>query len=252
VYRGKARIKELLVRHGGGSLKEVAGLPFGRLNLRMQMQPVVTVAASGKTAHARWREWALLGEYKKSATWGDAIAEDDYVLEGGVWKIAARRYYLSFEAPYQGGWAALKPVNGSWQSQVAKDFPPDAPAPQYAPFPAVFVPPFHYADGNLRAIQSRPPVTFPARPDDALGHLEALADAKELALGRVESVRAIENLQGHLALQQAPLLRDLLGGLRPGLGRKAHPHGPAQRHDSAGPAADCCLSVLPEAAGRAV
>jgi hypothetical protein len=196
VYRGKARIKELLVRHGGGSLKEVAGLPFGRLNLRMQMQPVVTIAASGKSAHARWREWALLGEYKKSATWGDAIAEDDYVLEGGVWKIAVRRYYLSFEAPYQGGWAALKPVSGSWQSQVAKDFPPDAPAPQYAPFPAVFVPPYHYADGNLRALQSRPPETFPARPDDALGHLEALADAKELALGRVESVRAIENLQG--------------------------------------------------------
>jgi hypothetical protein len=59
----------------------------------------------------------------------------------------------------------------------------------------VFVPPYHYADGNLRSIQSRPPVDFPKRPDDALGKLEALADAKELALGRAESVRAIENLQ---------------------------------------------------------
>jgi hypothetical protein len=37
IYKGRARIKELLTRHGGGSLKEVAGLPFGRLNLRMQM-----------------------------------------------------------------------------------------------------------------------------------------------------------------------------------------------------------------------
>jgi hypothetical protein len=196
VYRGKARIRELLTRHGGGSLKEVAGLPFGRLNLRMQMQPVVTISADGKSAHGRWREWALLGEYKKSATWGDAEVEDDYVQEGGVWKIAARRYYLNFESPYQGGWATLKPVSGTWRSPVARDFPPDAPAPQYASFPAVFVPPYHYADGNLRAIQSRPPVKFPARPDDRLGHLEALADAKELAVGRVESVRAIENLQG--------------------------------------------------------
>jgi hypothetical protein len=59
----------------------------------------------------------------------------------------------------------------------------------------VFVPPYHYANGNLRAIQSRPPFDPPRRPDDRLGHLESLADAKELQLGRVESVRAIENLQ---------------------------------------------------------
>jgi hypothetical protein len=195
VYRGKARIRELLTRHGGGSLKDGPGLPFGRLNLRMQLQPVVTVAGDGRSARARWREWGLLGEYKKSATWGDAVVEDDYVLEGGVWKIAARHYYLNFEAPYQGGWAALKPITGAWQSPVARDFPPDAPAPQYAAFPAVFVPPYDYADGNLRAIQSLAPTTYPARPDDRLGRLEATADAKELALGRVESERALENLQ---------------------------------------------------------
>lgn len=196
VYKGKARIRELLTRHGGGSMKEAPGLPFGRLNLRMQLQPVVTVAADGKTAHARWREWGLLGQYKKEAIWGDAIIEDDYLKDNGVWKIAARRYYLNFEANYQGGWAALKPVTGKWQSQVAKDFPPDAPAPkQYAPFPAVFVPPYHYADGPMRAIQSRAPFEMPKRPDDALGKLEALADAKELALARAHSVRAIENLQ---------------------------------------------------------
>ncbi|HTP38087.1 MAG TPA: nuclear transport factor 2 family protein [Steroidobacteraceae bacterium] len=196
LYQGKARIRELLTRHGGGSMKEGPGLPFGRLNLRMQLQPVVTVAADGRTAHARWREWGLLGQYKEEATWGDAIVEDDYLNDGGIWKIAARRYYLNFEAPYQGGWASLKPPSGAWQSEVAKQFPPDAPAPvTYPPFPAVYVPPYHYADGNLRSIQSLPAVDYPARPDDALGKLEALADAKELALGRAESVRAIENLQ---------------------------------------------------------
>src|SRR5512147_1849654 len=54
VYKGKARIRELLTRHGGGSMKEAPGLPFGRLNLRMQLQPMVTIAADGKTAQARW------------------------------------------------------------------------------------------------------------------------------------------------------------------------------------------------------
>jgi hypothetical protein len=196
VYKGKARIRELLTRHGGGSLKEGPGLPFGRLNLRMQLQPMVTVAADGIHAHARWREWGLLGEYKKSATWADAIIEDDYSKENGVWKIAARRYYLNFMAPYQGGWAALKPLTGEWKSDVARDFPPDAPTPTpYAPFPAVFIPPYHWAEGSLRAIESRPPFVAPKRRDDAIGRLEALADAKELQLARQESVRAIENLQ---------------------------------------------------------
>ncbi len=195
VYRGKAHIRELLTRHGGGSMKDGPGLPFGRLNLRMQLQPLVMVAADGKSAQARWREWGLLGEYKKSATWGDAVIEDDYVNDNDVWKIKARRYYLNFEAPYQGGWAALKPVAGNWQSPVARDFPADAPAPaQYAPFPAVFVPPYDYGE-SPRAIQSRAPIAVPKRRDDELGRLEQLADVKELQLARTHSVRAIENLQ---------------------------------------------------------
>ena len=198
IYKGKARIKELLTRHGGGSMKEGPGLPFGRLNLRMQLQPMVTVAADGIHAHARWREWGLLGVYKKSATWGDAIMEDDYLKEDGVWKIAARRYYVNFVAPYQGGWAALKPANGDQKSPIAKEFPPDSPTPTPAArFPAVFIPPYHWAanGNNLRSIQSRPPFVAPKRPDDAIGKLETLADAKELQLARQESVRAIENLQ---------------------------------------------------------
>ncbi|HUK02257.1 MAG TPA: nuclear transport factor 2 family protein [Steroidobacteraceae bacterium] len=195
VYKGKARIRELLTRHGGGSLKEPPGLPFGRLNLRMQLQPMVSISADGNSAHARWREWGLLGEYKKWASWGDAVMEDDYVRQNGVWKIAARRYYLNFEAPYAGGWAALKPGSGDGPSAVARDFPPDAPAPAYAAFPSLFVPPYHYAAGDVSALRSRAPFDLPRRPEDALGRLEALADAKELALARAQSVRAIENLQ---------------------------------------------------------
>ena len=196
IYKGKARIRELLTRHGGGSMKEAPGLPFGRLNLRMQLQPMVTVAADGMTANARWREWGLLGQYRKAAFWGDAVIEDRYVKQGGVWKIATRQYFLNFEAPYQGGWAAVKTGAAGWTSDVAKTFPSDVPAAAaYQPYPAVFVAPYHYAGGDMAALRSRPPVNAPKRPDDALGRLEALADAKELALGRAHSVRAIENLQ---------------------------------------------------------
>ncbi len=197
VYRGKARIRELLTRHGGGSLKEAPGLPFGRLNLRMQLQPVVTVAADGLSAQARWREWGLLGQYKKWAGWGDAVIEDRYVKEGGVWKIATRQYFLNFETPYEGGWAALKPGAGNGPSDVAKAFPPDAPPTvNYKAFPETFIPPYHYAgSASPVALQSRAPVKAVQRPADALGKLEAEADARELQLARTHSVRAIENLQ---------------------------------------------------------
>ncbi len=69
-YKGKARIRELLTRHGGGSLKESPGLPFGRLNLRMQLQPMVTVAADGNSAHARWREWGSVGRIQEGGVLG--------------------------------------------------------------------------------------------------------------------------------------------------------------------------------------
>ena len=52
-----------LTRQGGGSMKEAPGLPFGRLNLRMQLQPVITVAADVRSAQGRWREWGLPGQY---------------------------------------------------------------------------------------------------------------------------------------------------------------------------------------------
>lgn len=196
LYQGNARIRELLTRHGGGSMNAGPGLPFGRLNLRMQLQPLITVAEDGRTAQGRWREWGLLGQYEEAIFWGDAVIEDEYLKDAGVWKIAARHYYPNFVAPYQGGWAAMQRNTGNWQTAVAQDFPPDAPAPQtYEPFPSVFVPPYHYTDGELAAIQSDPPLAFPARPDDAVGRLETMADAKALQLARTRSVRAIENLQ---------------------------------------------------------
>ena len=195
VYVGQVRIRELFTRHGGGSMTAGPGLPFGRFNMHMQLQPMVTVAADGKTARARWREWSLLGEYRVEIFWGDAVLENDYVKEDGVWKIAAMRYYSNFVAPYEGGWAALAPVQGDWRTKVSAEFPPDAPSPvQYRPFPAVYVPPFHYGSDRSAIRSSVPPETA-VRPNDALGRLEAEADQQALKLARVSSLRAVENLQ---------------------------------------------------------
>ncbi len=84
--------------------------------------------------------------------------------EGGVWKIAARRYFLNFEAPYQGGWASLKPVSGNWQTAVATEFPADAPARAVPAVSGRVRSAVSLCDGTLRAIQSRPPFDVSKAP----------------------------------------------------------------------------------------
>ncbi len=195
VYRGRDRIAQAIVRYGKGVEGTGPGLPFGQLNQRMQLQPVVTIADDGRTAHARWREFALLGEYQVSAHWGDAILENVYVKEDGVWKIQALRMYTNFVAPYQGGWASLDDVDGDWRSDVVRELPPDAPPTQsYQPFPAVFTPPFHY-DAEPASLGSGAALNVTPGPGP-IGELEAAANEIAARLAVLASERDIENLQG--------------------------------------------------------
>ncbi|MBO9581679.1 MAG: nuclear transport factor 2 family protein [Sphingobium sp.] len=140
VYVGKVRIKDYLKRlHGNQD-----GLIYGQLNEWVTLQPVVDVAPDGLSAKGRWRDLGMLGQYKKHAEWRDGTYENDYVKEGGVWKIKALHLYVNFVAPYEKGWARLKPGEGLAASQTSKDFPPDRPptAP-YASYPDPEVAPFH-------------------------------------------------------------------------------------------------------------
>jgi len=195
VYRGRERIRQAIVRYGGGTDGTGPGLPFGQFNHHMQLQPVVTIADDGQTARARWRDFALLAEYEVSAHWGDATMENVYVKENGVWKISALRLYTNFVAPYEGGWATLPPVAGDWQSDVAKAFPPDAPPSlRYQPFPEVFVPPFHYVPQGRRQAEVLEPVE-PQGSGPGV-QLRFAANAVALRLALVDSEREIENLQG--------------------------------------------------------
>ncbi len=141
VYAGKARLREYLQREGGGQ----EGLVYGQLNEHVQLQPKVDVAADGLTAKGRWRDLAMLGHFGKDAFWGDGIEENTYVKDGGVWKIRSLHLYVNFVAPFEGGWARLKPAPADWRTDVAKAFPPDRPPTEsYRPFPEPQVPPFHY------------------------------------------------------------------------------------------------------------
>ncbi|HTM96336.1 MAG TPA: nuclear transport factor 2 family protein [Croceibacterium sp.] len=142
-YVGRERIHQVIVRLAGGN--RGPGLPFGQLNEHFQLQPVITIAEGGQTAQGRWHQLSMTGQYGEHAEWGEGVYENAYRREGGVWKIAALRFYPNFVAPYEGGWASLEPVVSDWRSPALADFPPDRPpSTNYRPFPEIFVPPFHY------------------------------------------------------------------------------------------------------------
>jgi hypothetical protein len=140
VYAGRARIAEYLRRRHGGQ----PGLIYGQLNEWVTLQPVVTVAADGRTASARWRDLGMLGQYKKHAEWRDGIYENTYVKEGGVWKIRSLHLHVNFVAPYERGWARLREDQGLARSEASMAFPPDrSSSVSYQPFPETNVSPFH-------------------------------------------------------------------------------------------------------------
>ena len=149
VYVGKARIREYLERLHGGQ----EGLIYGQLNEWVTLQPAVFIARDGRSATARWRDHGMLGQYKKHAEWRDGIYENTYVKEGGVWKLKSLHLYVNFVAPYEKGWARLKPGEGLAQSEASKAFPPDRePSASYRPFPETQVPPFQ----ALNPVTGRP------------------------------------------------------------------------------------------------
>jgi hypothetical protein len=139
VYVGQDRVREYLHEVGGGR----NGLPEGRLNEHMQLQGVVTVAPDGETAKARWRDLVMTGQLGEDAAWGEGPYENEYVKDGGVWKIKTLHWYQSMLVPYEGGWAKNKDVNGGkW---VSDELPPDRPpSVEYGTWPETYLPPFHF------------------------------------------------------------------------------------------------------------
>src|SRR5689334_14977485 len=82
--RGPESLRKFYVQElGRGQL----GLGEGRIYPHIMIQPVVTVAADGKTARGRWHVIAMLGGYGASASWAGVVYENRYVFEDGVWKI---------------------------------------------------------------------------------------------------------------------------------------------------------------------
>jgi hypothetical protein len=191
VYVGRDRIRAYLYALGGGS----EGLAEGQLNEHMQLMPVVTVAADGLSAKARWRALIMAGTFNEDAIWGEGPYENEYIKEDGVWKLRAVHWYQSVVVPYEGGWQVNADVNGGkWVSSV---LPPDRPpSVEYETWPSTYLPAFHFPNPVLNAEITTPqPIAASATRPSSMNTLARQVAALEHAVGLLEDENAIENLQ---------------------------------------------------------
>jgi hypothetical protein len=131
-FIGHERIREYM-RHFGPPRD-------GLLMNHMQLQPVIHVEDDAMHAAGRVRALMMVGEYGDHAMWGEALYENRYVKEDGVWKIAKLKAYQVLYTPYDKGWAEqASPLLSEFG-----DFPPDEPIEPYPVYPEYFCPPFHY------------------------------------------------------------------------------------------------------------
>ena len=135
LFKGQARISEYL--------HQLGALEYGRLYNHMQLQPVLHVAADGRSAKGRWRSFIQVGHLGKEARWGEATYENEYVKEGTAWKISKLHSYITFYVDFDKGWnkgAVALPKH------LDRLEPDTETTVKYGAFPEVFVPPYHYAN----------------------------------------------------------------------------------------------------------
>jgi hypothetical protein len=158
VYYGQDRVRAYM--HNLGPV----GQQDGRLFNHMHLQPVIHVAEDGQTASARSRLVVMFSILDSNAQWGSGIYENEFVKQDGVWKFSYLHGYQTFYTNYEDGWA--KRASGIFAPY--ERLPPDGPqSVAYDPYPAAFVPPFHYANpvsGRMDHYGRPRPPPAPARP----------------------------------------------------------------------------------------
>jgi len=155
VYAGPAHIRRALLLFG-----PEGPLP-ATLNTHMQLQAVIHVAPDGRTAKGRFRGMVQIARPNEDGQWGEGVYENSYVKEGGVWKIAALHFYVTFFKSYSGELAKTAiPLEGP-----SALLPPDRPPTEiYRSWPGVYVPPFHFNHPVTGQ-----PLTIPQPADPVLG-----------------------------------------------------------------------------------
>jgi hypothetical protein len=186
VFVGKPRILQYLRSQGPEFPQQ------GRLFEQMQLQPIIHVAPDGRSAKARWHMFAqeaVSGEY---ANWGLGLYENEYVKENGAWKIRSLHLYNTMYTPYEEGWGKAALPNPGPLADLAPDRPASV---EYAAYPTVFVPPFHYPNpASGEPVYDAPSANGAGVAAASVAQIEVSLASLDRDLTRLEDFNALERL----------------------------------------------------------
>jgi hypothetical protein len=215
VYVGKESIRRYLLSLTRGK----PGLQPGELNTHFQLSPVITLASDGNSAKARWRAWiqaaSTFGADASGGDWGEGIYENEYVREGGVWKIKKLHFFVKFYAPYEGGWTKA-PKDSALRYGKSKVKPDRPTSVKYQPYPAKFTVPFHYENPVSSSYVFNAGATQPSASTKApttVAELEAQIRSLELQVERLQAVDEVENLESAYGYYVDKSMQDAIAAL---------------------------------------
>jgi hypothetical protein len=135
-YKGPEGIRKYF-----GRMKET---PPEFLHMVMQVSPVITVAADGKTAHGRWYGYG--GILSRATTPLDpaimaVIYEMDYIKDKGVWKILKLRLLMHYAYPTR---TPQPPPDGKEAPRPTMKLNPDEWAEFDTQYPSGYIYPFSF------------------------------------------------------------------------------------------------------------
>ncbi|MBO9604169.1 MAG: nuclear transport factor 2 family protein [Novosphingobium sp.] len=133
IYAGKDHVLAYM-RTGFGA----DGPQADRLMNHMQFQPIPDIDPDGIHAHQRMRAFVMSG-----GGWGLPLYENDYVKEGGVWKIAELRGPFTMYAGWEDGWKDHVIAN-NWPGDRNMAPPDRAPTVVFLMYPSYYIVPYHY------------------------------------------------------------------------------------------------------------
>ena len=97
LFAGQDRIREYL--HAARQVRVRHGCTTTCSCSRLSTSPT-----DGSSAKARWRSFMQVGHLGKEARWGEATYENEYVKEGGTWKISKLHSFITFYVEFDKGW----------------------------------------------------------------------------------------------------------------------------------------------------
>jgi hypothetical protein len=105
-HAGRGRIRRFLDTIGS------EGPVRGVLDSQLMLQPVIHVAADGRTAKTRSRVLHFTRDAAGRPMWGSSILESTLVKEDGIWKLSRLQVQRAWNVDYQRGWSAGQAATG--------------------------------------------------------------------------------------------------------------------------------------------